>query len=121
MIAVLLIGAGGFLGAICRYIVSQRLSRIYGRFPFGTLTVNLLGSFLLGWMIGGEWLKSRILLWGTGFMGAFTTFSTFKLESVNMWTNKEYGKMGLYLGMSYTAGIILAFAGYSLAMIATMR
>lgn len=119
--SVLLVGVGGFFGAICRYTVSQWLTRRYDNFPIGTLTVNLLGSFLLGWITGSGWSKSWVLLWGTGFMGAFTTFSTFKLESIKMWTNKEWGKMWVYLGLSYTVGILLAFGGYILGEIATKR
>lgn len=82
------IGVGGFFGAISRYLVANRISLwLDSPFPFGTLLVNALGSFLLGFLsrfllehlVVEETVRIGILV---GFLGAFTTFSTFSYESV---------------------------------------
>ena len=70
-----LVGVGGFLGAIFRYVISKYLNNNLKSkvlFPLGTLTVNLLGAFLLGLIIGAKADSMIMLLLGTGFMGAFT-------------------------------------------------
>jgi len=111
------LAAGGFLGAVVRYAVARFVSgRWPGQFPFGTLLVNLLGSFLLGWLVGSGLgaNETTALLLGTGFLGAFTTFSTFKLES---WTlfRQGLGKKGLlYTGVTYVLGIAAAWLGFCL-------
>lgn len=106
----LLVGVGGFLGSICRAWVGQQLNR--PTFPYGTLVINLAGAFLLGMIAGSSLAQTWVLLFGTGFIGAFTTFSTFKWESIQFYHAKEWRKLGLYLGVSYTVGIALAFVGY---------
>lgn len=94
------VGIGGFLGANARYLMSLWVNSVlvqrWGAFPFGTLVVNLLGSF--GLAVFGVWFGSRVglspnvrLLIGTGFFGAFTTFSTFANETVTL-----FEKGGLY-------------------------
>jgi CrcB protein len=110
---VLLVGAGGFFGAMARFFVSKWFAgRFQSAIPYGTLSINLAGSFLLGLMAGAEpWNAVRLLI-GTGFLGAFTTFSTFKVESVRLWAEKRYLAFWAYIGLSYTAGIALAFAGF---------
>lgn len=81
---IFLIGAGGFLGAICRFILCELIDT-----HLGTLSVNVLGSFILGLImydteyIGFIGPKGKIAF-GTGFMGAFTTFSTFAVQSFSM-------------------------------------
>jgi len=83
---IVLIGIGGFFGAISRFVISKTTSSVWGSFPLGTLLVNVIGSFILGFlyysameskMISPE-LRSFI---GVGFIGAFTTMSTFSYES----------------------------------------
>jgi len=82
------IGLGGFLGAISRYGLSGLVHRVFGPgFPWGTLLVNTTGSLLIGLIIGLS--EQRFVFSGTtrafltiGFLGAFTTFSTFSFESV---------------------------------------
>lgn len=81
---IFLIGAGGFLGAICRFLLCGLIDA-----HLGTLSVNVLGSFMLGLImydteyIGFIGPKGKIAF-GTGFMGAFTTFSTFAVQSFSM-------------------------------------
>jgi CrcB protein len=87
MIKYILVGAGGFLGAISRFALSGLVNRVAGtRFPLGTLTVNVTGSFVLAFLM--SFLMERALagpqarlFWAVGFLGAFTTFSTFAYET----------------------------------------
>lgn len=83
---VLAVGAGGFLGAIARmYVVSNMNSAFASKFPFGVLSVNIFGSFLIGILFAiflhytiSDSLKAFLT---TGFLGALTTYSTFAIES----------------------------------------
>jgi CrcB protein len=109
----LMVAAGGFLGAVARASVNHWLqARKSGSFPYATLTVNLLGSFLLGFLIslhaGGIYLSFI----GTGFMGAFTTFSAFKMENVRLLKGKKHSAAAGYILLTCVFGIALAFAGY---------
>lgn len=118
LVNILLVAIGGFFGAIARFAVSQWVKkRFTTSFPFATLFVNLTGSFLLGYLYGSEMGGNMILLIGTGFMGAFTTFSTFKLDSIQLIINKKGKNFLLYLGVSYTFGILFAFIGMKLGML----
>lgn len=110
--SVLLVVCGGFFGAICRFAVSQWFIPRAKSFPVGTLLVNWLGSFLLGLLVGSAPAESWQLFVGTGFMGAFTTFSTFKWENVQMIVRGETKSAIVYLALTYCFGISFAFAGY---------
>ncbi|MFD2209983.1 fluoride efflux transporter CrcB [Virgibacillus halophilus] len=112
-----LVGIGGFFGAVARFALSRWMNKPhYFHFPIGTLTVNLLGSFLLGLIIGGQFGNTISLGLGTGFMGAFTTFSTFKLENIQLHLEKKWPIMVTYLAISYIGGILLAFLGMVIVM-----
>jgi len=84
----LYIGIGGFIGAVLRFIISGWVQRVFGSFfPYGTLSVNVLGSLLIGFlvmlfedMISPEWKALAV----TGLLGALTTFSTFSYETAVM-------------------------------------
>lgn len=111
---VCLIGLGGFLGAVCRYLVGQTVSKTFpSSFPYGTLTINLAGCFLVGWLtsvtVAHEPLR---LIWGIGFLGAFTTFSTLKWESFQMVVNRNFRAFFVYSALTYLLGWILAYVGY---------
>ena len=90
MSTLLTIGCGGFLGAISRYLVSELVYIIFGTgMPYGTLTVNIIGSFLLGivaqFSLAGNFLTtSASSFLGIGFLGAFTTFSTFSVQTLEL-------------------------------------
>ena len=90
MSTLLTIGCGGFLGAISRYLVSELVYIIFGTgMPYGTLTVNIVGSFLLGIVaqlsLAGNFLTtSASSFLGIGFLGAFTTFSTFSVQTLEL-------------------------------------
>lgn len=106
----ILVGMSGFAGAISRFALSKALNK-YESLPFGTMTVNLAGSFLLGIITGATVDEMIALLFGTGFLGAFTTFSTLKLE-LNTLFLKDKKMFMLYLIITYVGGIALAFFGY---------
>ena len=113
IINVLLICIGGFLGSISRYKLSLHLNRQFpNKVPFGTLFVNLLGSFLLGFIIGRYDSEHIHFLLGTGFMGAFTTYSTFNLEAVQLLQGNKKISAITYLSLTYFLGIACAFLGF---------
>ncbi len=95
----LYIGAGGFIGAISRFLLAGFVQKTSGSlFPFGTLSVNVVGSFIIGLaamyfenVIAPEY-KAMVM---TGFLGALTTFSTFSLENVNMLQEGDYIRVAL--------------------------
>jgi fluoride exporter len=111
----LLIGIGGFFGAIGRYAASQYFNKNHSfRLPVATLFVNILGSFLLGILIGNGTGEMWSLLLGTGFLGSFTTFSTFKLEGIQLHVDSRRKDFILYNIICYGGGILFAFIGYEI-------
>ncbi|WP_138495416.1 fluoride efflux transporter CrcB [Paenibacillus pinistramenti] len=110
------VAIGSFAGAVCRYGSVTYLGAKFPRLvlPVGTLFVNLLGAFLLGLLTGMDANAEMTLLIGTGFMGAFTTFSTFQYELVQLGSQKRFGTAGRYLLLSVVLGLVLAYAGYEL-------
>ncbi|HET7616106.1 MAG TPA: CrcB family protein, partial [Bacillales bacterium] len=90
--------------------------RMSSAFPFATLAVNLLGAFLLGLIFGSGMDTVWQMMLGTGFMGAFTTFSTFKLENFVLLEHRKWNTLIVYLAASYGGGIFLAFAGIVIGM-----
>jgi CrcB protein len=117
MVEMAWLAAGGFLGAIARYAIQSLISaRWPTKLPIGTLFVNVLGSFLLGWIASSGIHEQIAFFLGTGFMGAFTTFSTIHLESMNLFKQGE-GKISvLYLGLTLLLGIGAAWLGISMGM-----
>jgi CrcB protein len=114
IIAVIL---GGGLGAICRHGLFVLVQGLTGPvFPFGTLSVNLLGSFLIGFLwrlfeyshIGED---TRLFIF-TGLLGGFTTFSTFTRESFQLMKVGEWRDALIYLAVSNICGVLLVLAGY---------
>lgn len=85
-----LVAVGGIIGAILRHIVSEAVER--ESFPTGTLTVNVLGSFVLGLITFAGLGEDALLLIGTGICGSFTTFSSFSVNVVRLWDEDERTK-----------------------------
>lgn len=119
---VILVGIGSFLGGGMRYWVSKMIqSCTLIAFPFGTMTVNILGCFIIGFLSGLNWNGTGImspstkLLLTTGFCGGFTTFSTFMNEGASLMKNEHYTYMMLYLFGSLALGLIAVLVGHQLA------
>lgn len=111
------IGIGGAAGALLRYWMSGAVhSFLNSDFPWGTLSVNLFGSLVIGFLWGMfEFITVsqdvRLLLF-IGILGSFTTFSTFSLENFNLFHNGEYTLLAMNVIVSVFFGIALIFAGY---------
>jgi CrcB protein len=111
------IGVGGFFGAVARYQLDTLITRHYrGAFPWGTLVVNLSGSFLLGvvfTMTSGRLDASPALRAAltVGFIGAYTTFSTFSLQAVRLTEEGEVAVALGYVAASVVVGVLAAWAG----------
>lgn len=117
----MLVGAGGFVGSVLRYITSRAIdSKMNSLFPYGTLAVNVAGSFILGMVYvialkrAGDSENIRLLL-GAGFCGGFTTFSAFALENFNLMEQRLIGTSVLYIGVSLVLGFLGLWAGITLA------
>jgi CrcB protein len=114
---ILLVGAGGAVGCIARFLSQQFISRHYpSSFPWGTLLVNIVGCFIIGVVyalsekgsvMSPEW---RILL-ATGFCGGFTTFSSFAYENVALMRDGELLLTFLYIAASIIVGLAGAYLG----------
>ena len=113
----LLIGVGGFIGAISRYFFINELKKIMqASIPIPTMIVNIGGSFLLGLIVGMDVTVSVYFILAIGFLGAFTTFSTFAVEAVTLYREKR--RMGLYIYIlgTFLGGILFCFAGWNVGL-----
>lgn len=109
---VLGIGLLGGLGALARFGLDGAVAGALGReFPYGTLTVNLVGAFGLGILVGIAADTHVYRLLGTGLVGAFTTFSTWSLESHRLGEAGELHLGALNLAISLVLGVLAAWAG----------
>jgi CrcB protein len=120
MTAVLQVALGGAIGAVLRYVTGIGLVRLFGHtgFPLGVLTVNILGSFLMGLFIvaaAQRGLTHLSPLVATGILGGFTTFSAFSLEAVTLYERGALGLAALYIIANVTLAIAALFAGMALA------
>jgi fluoride exporter len=117
-----IVGFAGILGALFRYDLGLYIHSWWSKsFPLETLIINYLGCFILGWFT--PWAKSRknIPSWirvgfGTGFIGSFTTFSTFSVETMELLQKGLWGTAILYVLLSLWGGLLMAWCGYSLSM-----
>jgi len=114
----LYIGIGGFIGAVLRFIISGWVQRIFGSFfPYGTLSVNVLGSLLIGFlvmlfedMISPEWKALAV----TGLLGALTTFSTFSYETAVMLQEGVFLKALFNVALNVILCLLATLFGISL-------
>lgn len=117
----LLVGFGGFFGSIARYWMSKlNLTWDFHSIPMGTLAVNIIGSFLIGFMLGifmnSNLLHTNLKLFlVVGFCGGFTTFSSFTNENFLLLQNGQYFTALIYIGGSIILGILAVFAGFLIA------
>jgi CrcB protein len=112
----LMVFIGGSIGAVCRYAISIQMKRIIStEFPLATFLINLTGSFLLGMLLASEPGGLMRLLLGTGFLGGFTTFSTFQVENVTLFRKGSYGTLLIYTPLSVGLCIASAWLGFLLS------
>jgi fluoride exporter len=109
------IAAFGALGAVARFRVDSAVSaRLPSDFPVGTLVVNLTGAFALGVLLGAAVPDRVALVLGTGFMGGYTTFSTWMVESERLGENGDVAGLLRNLWLSMLLGFVVAAAGWYL-------
>ena len=118
---------GGGLGAVCRYGVTTTVGMLLGgMFPWGTLVVNLVGSLLMGLVIGAllplakslQLLPESLrLLLTVGFLGGFTTFSSFSMETLTLLRGDSFFLAAVNVVGSIVLGVAAAYIGYQLAMV----
>lgn len=121
MNAFLLVAAGGALGASSRYGVGLLIGRLLGNgFPYATVFVNIVGSFLMGLVIG--WLARYLpensdnirLFVGVGLLGGFTTFSSFSLDAITLFERGQLLALGAYVAGSVVISVLALLLGLSL-------
>ncbi|MFZ0445939.1 MAG: fluoride efflux transporter CrcB [Bacillus sp. (in: firmicutes)] len=117
----LLVMIGGFFGAISRFVLGEWIHTSNG-FPIGTLIINLIGCFFLGWFLTFVSQKKKIrpqltLLIGTGFVGSFTTFSTFSVETLNLLQQGLLFQGLLYVLTTIILGLGLTYLGRKVALL----
>lgn len=117
MIKYMMVGIGGFLGAIARFWLDGFLSERLGPgFPYGTFIINCSGSFLIGLILTvlaerAHWNPNWRYLIAIGFIGAYTTFSTFEYEALRTVQESEFLIAGLYVGLSVFLGFVSVWLG----------
>ena len=126
MSIVLFVGAGGFLGSVVRYLVSRGVQQLLetSSFPYGTLTVNVIGCLIIGILAGaaeargifGAESHTRALLF-SGFLGGFTTFSAFGYETVTLVRDDQVLQAFTNVVLQVSMGLGAVWVGYKLALL----
>lgn len=112
-----LLGTGGAIGAVLRYTVGHLLT--HDRFPFSTLAVNVVGSFVLGFVVFAGFDSDVALFVGTGACGSFTTYSSFSVQTVRMWETGDRLRASIYA--SGTLGLCLLAAGLAAGIVTLLQ
>lgn len=116
------VGLAGIIGALLRYLLGVYFNQWwFYDFPMATFLTNLAGSFILGWVTTflprlkfvHPYMATAL---GTGFVGSFTTFSTFSVETVHLMTASKWGTAILYVLLSLWGGLLSSWFGYRLGM-----
>ncbi|HUQ39543.1 MAG TPA: CrcB family protein [Acidimicrobiales bacterium] len=114
MTRAVLVAVAGALGALARYGIGTAVG--VRSFPWATLVINMAGSFALGFVLGGpgaaRWSSHATTAVAVGFLGAFTTFSTFAFEGTALVRDERVGAAALYVGLSVVLGLLAAAAGF---------
>ena len=118
----LLVGVGGFLGSVLKYLLGGWVQTVFGgRFPLGTLAVNVLGCFLIGLLMGVAEFRSphspARLFAVVGLLGGFTTFSAFSYDTVEIWDVSSFSAV-LNVTASVGLGLTATWLGLMLARMA---
>ena len=112
-----MVGAGGALGSILRFWLGSYIgSRMGARFPYGTLVINVTGSFLIGFVFAlltakTQWNPNWRYLILIGFIGGYTTFSSFEFETLRTMQDGQIGLGILYVGLSVVVGFLAVWGG----------
>ncbi len=107
----ILVGIGGAFGALARYFLGQKINaKKKSDFPLGTFVINVTGAILLGVLTAFE--TNNYLLLGEGFLGAYTTFSTFMYESFDLFRGKKALNAAVYISISLILGILGYLLGF---------
>lgn len=119
MTAILYVGAGGFVGSVLRYLIGQYLQgKATGGFPIGTLSVNIIGCFIIGLVYAfaskGHVTTDWKLFLATGLCGGFTTFSTFSNDILLLFKSGNIMQGIIYLSISVIAGVLATIFAYSI-------
>ena len=112
----LLVFFGGGIGSVLRFLVGKYLNSTETGIPYGTFAANILGSFLIGIILGfaaknNSLTQSQTLLLATGFCGGFTTFSTFAYENHVFLKSGDFTSFALYTIASFVIGFLAVFLG----------
>ena len=117
LVAVLCVSSGAVCGALTRYKITQ-VAKKYDASVWSTMSINIAGSFVLGGLVSKQQLnsisKNNMLLWGTGFCGSLTTFSTFAVDFMMLIQSQQISKGLLLLTLTNGASISAASLGYIL-------
>jgi CrcB protein len=116
----LVVGIGGFIGANARFIVAQWAAQRWGTaFPYGTFIINITGCFILGLfatlMLRFAWNDNWRLLIAIGFVGAYTTFSTFEYDTLQLAAQNQWSRALVNILGSVLLGFIAAYLGVAVA------
>jgi CrcB protein len=108
LVKIFLVAAGGAAGAVTRYLINiSPLAKTLAPFPLATFLINITGSFLIGLLVVKLEMNDNLkLLVLTGFLGAYTTFSTFELETFDLMRDRNLLTAILYVALSFTIGFI---------------
>ena len=115
--SIMLVGFGGFIGSVGRFLIGRYFQEnVASVFPWGTFTVNIIGSLLIGLIYGlsekGDFLSPEIRLFlAVGICGGFTTFSTFSNDAFMLMRQQEWFRFALYSSLSFFLGLIAVYAG----------
>lgn len=113
---IVLVFLGGGFGSVLRYIISKYLRNAENGMPYGTFVVNILGSLLIGIVLGlaaknNTLSQNQTLFLATGFCGGFTTFSTFTFENHVFLKSGDFTSFAIYTMASFIIGFLAVFAG----------
>jgi fluoride exporter len=118
---ILLIGIGGFMGAVSRFLVQKFVNNYMATFPLGTLTVNVLGSFLLGILLYGITYDRELTInlrdfAAIGFLGSFTTMSAFSHETMVLFDTGNILEAVLNVGLNIFLCLLAVYAGRQIGL-----